>query len=77
MFRRQFDNDRSEIDFGDGVKADLQVVQLFTRAQYIEVFDINPNYIAVFKARNIGPIYIRIIDLTFLYFGYKDLYLDD
>ena len=37
----------------------------------------NPDCIAGFKARGIGPIYIYIMGLTFLYFGYKSLYLDD
>ncbi len=45
--------------------------------RYIKVFDVNLNYIAGFKARGIGPIYIRIMGLTFLYFEYKDLYLGD
>ncbi len=45
--------------------------------RYIEVFDINPNYIVRFKVYNIGPIYIYIVGLVFLYFGYEGLYLRD
>ena len=43
----------------------------------MEVFNINSDYIVRFKAHGIGPIYIYIVGLMFLYFRYKDLYLDD
>ncbi len=43
----------------------------------MKVFNINLNYIVGFETYNIGLTYVRVIDLTFLYFRYKSLYFSD
>jgi len=77
MFRQQIDSYRLKIDLGDEIRADSLDVQFLIEAYYTEVFDANPDRIAGFEVYNIGPMYIRVIRLILLYFGYESLGFND